>query len=61
MKTTTLQDIERKNKLSSCSHTWEHLYVFADEDLNYDVYFCIYCLKQVYKERSCPKDMEKIK
>ena len=42
-----------------CEHIWKQLYGFEDEGINYDVFYCVKCLKQTSKERECPKEMRK--
>ncbi len=33
-----------------------HLY--TPDYINFDVFYCIHCLKQTSKERECPKEMK---
>jgi hypothetical protein len=41
-----------------CEHEWRKLYGFKKDEINYDVFYCIKCLKQTSKARECPKEME---
>lgn len=48
-----------------CKHEWRWLYKFHDKEAlvdlyykNYDVFYCVHCLKQAYRERECPNQMK---
>ncbi len=45
---------------NNCEHSFVHQAGIELEGIMYDIFYCQKCLKNVKKERPCPKDIEKI-
>lgn len=50
-----IREMKQITEKINCIHEWRKLYTFKKKEINYDVFYCVHCLKQTNKKRECPK------